>query len=528
MIPTNAESVKGHRVDRYELQELIGEGGMGAVYRAIDTRLGRTVALKTVISNRVSGGMAAELRARFMREALAASKVEHRNVVQVMDFGVTEDGTPYLVMEFLRGTDLGDMLQKSRAPLSIDHVADIMLAVCAALRACHQNGVVHRDLKPSNIFLAETDTGPEIKVVDFGVSKAAIAGDLTQEGQILGTPQYMSPEQVNGKVGPESDQYALGVLLYVCLTRKLPFEEHQNFSLLRAIDMGRFPSPRVHRPDIPPKLEAIILRAMHTNPAERFDSVHALGQALWAFASNRGKLEWRNFYFPTPAGGADQGTFRGVVAPTAVDDVNDGAGVTPGHRRMDRTALLSEDGTPAPRGATPASQRYVSTKLASPSSERNGPSEIIAAESMGNGMPVTGLGRPRRSAPALAVAAILLVGGAGVAFWRFHRDAPVVAGGTPTVSVTSTLAKEPEPRLPPPSPPATQAPRVVEPPSSHEVVRPPDAAHAPELEAKPPEHQPVASSPKKKAGGKKKHGTTPDESPKIHGLDQNGIGIPND
>ena len=523
MIPTNPEAVRGHRVDRYELQELIGEGGMGAVYRAVDTRLGRTVALKTVISNRVSGGMAAELRQRFMREALAASKVEHRNVVQVIDFGVTEDGTPYLVMEFLRGNDLGDMLQKSRTPLAIEHVADIMLAVCAALRACHQNGVVHRDLKPSNIFLAETDTGPEIKVLDFGVSKAAVAGDLTQEGQILGTPQYMSPEQVNGKVGPESDQYALGVLLYVCLTRKLPFEEHQNLSLLRAIDVGRFASPRIHRPDIPPKLEAIILRAMHTNPAERFDSVHALGQALWSFASNRGKLEWRNFYFPAPSADTDQETFRGVVPRNPSGDVSEGGGATPGrHRVVERTALLSEDGTPPPRGPAPSSQRYISTKLASPSSERNGPSEIIAAESMGNEAPPIDLGRGRRSAPALALAAALFVGGAGLAYWRFHREVPA-AGGAPTVSVTNPLAREPPPA-------GTQAPRVIDPPPPpHEIVRPPEIVRAPETETKPdrtPGHEPVASSQRKKPGGKKKHGAPPGESPKINGIDQNGIGIP--
>ena len=248
-----------------------------------------------------------------MREALAASQVDHRNVVHVIDFGVTNDGTPYLVMEYLRGRDLGVLLKKAKAPLTIEYVADVMLGVCAALRACHQLGIVHRDLKPSNIFLADTDTGPEIKVLDFGVSKAPTAIDLTQEGQILGTPQYLSPEQVNGKVGPESDQYALGVLLYVCLTKKLPFEEHQNLTLLRAIEAGRFQGPRAHRPEIPQPLEAIILRAMHVNPAERFESVHALGQALWTFASSRGQVEWKNYYFHTPPTSAfGEATLRGI------------------------------------------------------------------------------------------------------------------------------------------------------------------------------------------------------------------------
>ena len=338
MVPSTPETLKRRRIDRYELHELVGEGGMGAVYRAVDSRLGRTVAVKTVVAQRSDEGLANELRQRFMREALAASRVEHRNVVQVIDFGVTEDGTPYLVMEYLRGRDLGVLLRNSKEPLAITYVADVMLCVCAALRACHQQGVVHRDLKPSNIFLADTDTGPEIKVLDFGVSKAPVAGDLTQEGQILGTPQYLSPEQVNGKVGPSSDQYALGVLLYVCLTKKLPFEAHQNLSLLRAIEIGRFPGPRVYRPEIPAELEAIILRAMHADPTRRFDSVHALGQALWKFASQRGQVEWKNYYFQTPPP-AEGKTAKGIpFEPVAKSD--DGVPV----------ARAVESNSPAARG----------------------------------------------------------------------------------------------------------------------------------------------------------------------------------
>src|SRR6185437_3493460 len=150
---------------------------------------------------------------------------------------------------------------------------DIMLGVCAALRACHRVGIIHRDLKPGNIFLAETETGREVKVLDFGVSKAPTADDLTREGQILGTPQYLAPEQIDGKVGPASDQYALGVLLYVCLTLRLPYEDHENRDLLRAIETGKFEAPRALRPELPSELEAILLRAMHICPSERFESV---------------------------------------------------------------------------------------------------------------------------------------------------------------------------------------------------------------------------------------------------------------
>ena len=235
---------KGQRIDRYEIRDLIGQGGMGAVYRALDTKLGRTVALKTVVAHRRGALLTDDMRQRFMREALAASKVDHRNVVQVLDFGIVDDGTPYLVMEYLRGQDLGVLLKNSREPLAVDYVVDIMLGVCAALRACHHVGIIHRDLKPANIFLCETDTGDEVKVLDFGVSKLALDGSITEDGQILGTPQYLSPEQVEGRVVPESDQYALGMLLYACLTRELPYQGLQHLALLHAIANGNFEPPR--------------------------------------------------------------------------------------------------------------------------------------------------------------------------------------------------------------------------------------------------------------------------------------------
>ena len=164
--------VKGQRIDRYEIREHIGQGGMGAVYRAVDTKLGRTVALKTVVAHRRGDRLTEEIRERFMREALAASRVDHRNVVQVLDFGFAEDGTPYMVMEYLRGRSLSELLKSAKEPLALDYVADVMLSVCAALRACHHVGIIHRDLKPANIFLCDTDTGWEVKVLDFGISKA--------------------------------------------------------------------------------------------------------------------------------------------------------------------------------------------------------------------------------------------------------------------------------------------------------------------------------------------------------------------
>src|SRR5262249_47984167 len=151
--------------------------------------------------------------------------------------------------------------------------------------------------KPANIFLCDTDTGWEVKVLDFGISKAPAADTLTQDGQIIGTPQYLAPEQIEGKAGPETDQYAVGVVLYACLTRRLPYAGYRGTPLLRAIAQGRFDPPRALRPDLPEGLQAIVLRAMNGSPALRFESIYALGQRLWEYASPRGQGEWKAFYF---------------------------------------------------------------------------------------------------------------------------------------------------------------------------------------------------------------------------------------
>ena len=290
---------KGDHVDRFEIRELIAEGGMGAIYRAVDTRLGKIVALKVVRGDRLGSSTGEQARQRFLLEALAMSKVDHRNVVRVLDFGFSND-TPYLVMEYLRGRDLGKLVKATAAPLPVAEVVDVMLGVCAAIRACHDAGIIHRDLKPSNVFLCESDSEREVKILDFGVSKAPIAGDLTREGQIIGTPQYLAPEQIDGKAVPQTDQYAIGVMLYLCLTKSLPYKNHASFGLLRAIVAGQFAPPRTLRADLPEKLEGIILRAMRTAPEDRFESVRALGRELWGFASPEARERWRSYYLDDP------------------------------------------------------------------------------------------------------------------------------------------------------------------------------------------------------------------------------------
>lgn len=446
---------KPQKIDRYELKQLIGRGGMGAVYRAVDTKLGRTVALKTAAGTGSGARLTDRVRQRFLREAMALSKVEHRNVVQVLDFGFADDGTPFLVMEHLKGQDLGALLAASRSPLAVPDAVDIMLGVCAALRACHRVGIIHRDLKPGNIFLAETDTGTEVKVLDFGVSKAPTADELTREGQILGTPQYLAPEQIDGKVGPASDQYALGVLLYVCLTLRLPYEEMEDRRLLRAIEAGRFEAPRALRADLPEVLEAIVLRAMHVAPGERFESVYALGCELWGLASPRAQAEWRAYYHPAS---------RRASRPTATAP----ARAVP---VLEKTAILEgpSDGqrpTPTPPG---------SAELRIPR-------------------------RPRPWSWAAAVALVLVA--AGWARWRTGRSrttgvVPPERGApaaTPPAKVPAklpaklpttvpTTALPPEPVAPTPDPPATRPPATPPQPGTRPARRPRRRTAPPSLPA---------------------------------------------
>ena len=325
-MPSNLS--KGDLVDHFQIRELIGEGGMGAIYRAVDTRLGRIVALKVVRGGEFTASFSEMVRQRFLREALAMSRVEHRNVVRILDFGFAGI-TPYLAMEYLRGRDLGKLLETTEGLLPIAEVIDLMLSVCAAIRACHDAGIVHRDLKPSNIFLCDSDNGWDVKVLDFGISKAPLLNsDLTKDGQIVGTPQFLAPEQIAGRTLPQTDQYAIGVVLYECLTKTLPYHSHAIVGLLRAIDEGEFTPPCALRGDIPKRLEEVIVRAMRAVPEERFASVHALGRALWEFASPAARERWRSYYFDERRAPADDASVhgmplvealaRGLAAPSAL------------------------------------------------------------------------------------------------------------------------------------------------------------------------------------------------------------------
>ena len=306
---------RGAKLDRYEIRELIGQGGMGEVYRAWDGVLNRDVAVK-VLTLRDE-----DMLRRFEREADAIGKLDNPNVVEIYDFSMKGEH-PYIVMEYLWGESLADRLKGGAMP--VEEAVEVVLGVCRGVSACHRLGIIHRDVKPGNVFLCETaHYGTVVKVLDFGVAKPAryVKEDLTGPGKMVGTPRYLAPEQVRGQEGDElSDQYGIGMLLYVCLTGIAPFGRKENLELASAILRSEYPRPREKRPEIPEGLEAVNLKAMSIERSTRYSSVVQLGRALVPYARPGEQETWgENFGQDVVEGGA---SLSGSV--TKVESVMDG------------------------------------------------------------------------------------------------------------------------------------------------------------------------------------------------------------
>jgi len=268
--------------DRYLVTALLGEGGMGAVYRAQHVKLPREAAIKVMHGNLMQDP---EAIARFHREATAASKVEHESVARVFDFGETSDGVVYLAMEYLDGPTLKELLAQE-GPLPIPRVAALVQQIAAGLEAAHRQGIVHRDLKADNVLVVPTETGTEqAKIVDFGIAKAIGAGEraLTRTGFVVGTPEYMSPEQLLGEeVDHRSDVYALALLAYHLLTGDMPFDSRTPDRGLMA-RLTSEPRPlELVRPDAkwPDALQAVLNRAMHRDREKRTPSAAEFARAF--------------------------------------------------------------------------------------------------------------------------------------------------------------------------------------------------------------------------------------------------------
>ena len=271
--------------NRYKVIERIGIGGFGAVFSAEDTKIGKRVAVKVLAPELVSDSA---MLTRFRKEAEAASKVGHENIIDITDFDRTVTGYYFLVMELLEGTDLGSIIREGNR-LPISRILGVMIQVCRALYAAHNKGIVHRDLKPGNIFLIDRGSNQDfVKLLDFGISKFLEMDDessrLTKTGQIIGTPLYMSPEQALGEedLDHRVDVYSLGVIMYELITGQPPFTAVNYLGIIaqHASDPPRPPSKV--RPDleIPPQVETIILKAMAKQPGERFSTMAEMEGAM--------------------------------------------------------------------------------------------------------------------------------------------------------------------------------------------------------------------------------------------------------
>jgi serine/threonine protein kinase len=340
---SDAPALEGRTIaDKYKVLQLIGTGGMGTVWEGVHTTLGTRVAIKFIKPQFASQP---EARARFEIEARAAAKLKTKHAVLVYDYGVTPDGLPYIVMEFLDGESLSDAII-DRGPLPQREVGQIIGQAARALAKAHAAGIVHRDLKPDNIYLARSDEPVEglpyiVKLVDFGIAKileeppkegqiAHPMGGPTREGTVIGTPNFMAPEQlaVGGAPGPLTDLWSLGACTFAAMTGRLPFEGDVLGDIVLKVCAAAIPAPSKVNPDVPAGFDAWFARACSRDPAKRFQSADELAQAL-AGVCGLGRIRMATL---------DEDQVQYVMRPTEGMRTSD---IPPPNAMSPRTALLA-------------------------------------------------------------------------------------------------------------------------------------------------------------------------------------------
>jgi serine/threonine-protein kinase len=273
---------------KYRVDRVLGEGGMGFVVAATNIALNQKVAVKLL---RASALAHVEALGRFKREAQAAASLKSEHIARVSDIGALEDGRPYMVMEYLEGMDLGDFIEKHEGPIPVQVAVDFVLQACEAIAEAHTARIVHRDLKPRNLFLTKRVDGmPLVKVLDFGISKIETENPadhaLTRTTEIIGSPSYMSPEQLKASryVDSRTDIWAIGVILYELLTKRLPFYGNTVTELVAIVLTENEPPVTSLRPDVPPQLEHVIKGCLQKSPDQRIQTVVQLAEMLAPFS----------------------------------------------------------------------------------------------------------------------------------------------------------------------------------------------------------------------------------------------------
>ena len=440
---------------KYKVERVLAHGGMGVVVAAIHQQLEQRVALKFLLPEEMKNESTV---GRFLLEAKAAVRLRSEHVARVLDVGTAETGSPYIVMEYLDGRDLSAILADGE-PMSVTSAVSYVLQACEAVAEAHALGIVHRDLKPANLFLTHRADGtPCVKVLDFGVSK--LVGrelNMTKTNAVIGTPFYMAPEQLRSSRDADvrSDIWALGMVLYELLTGNVAFERDTLPELCMAIMTMPTPAPREKRPDIPPALEAVILRALAKEPADRYPTLAELARALAPFS---------------PLGPASEkriGRVLGEGRPVGTSDV-------PPPRSPGATALYASG--PLAEATPPGATTREVDAFGVTTDDRGTPDAPVLVAGASRG--------PRWLLAGLAVVAIMgLVGGAVTLAGRARAT-----GATSTASPSQTTpvrasAEEERTPLPPPTgaasvdPPAATTPPTASatPPTSStaKAARPP-------------------------------------------------------
>ena len=377
------EALVGRTVaGKYVLQGLLGHGGMGAVYEAEHQAIGKKVAIKFVDAEFATEEQVVK---RFAREARALSAIESAHIVSVFDAG-TEDGRPYLVMELLRGEDLGQRLRRTRR-VPIGEAMHVIAQVLKGLARAHAAGIVHRDLKPDNVFLAKTDTDPVFaKIVDFGISKIERPRVTTSplalngRGTVLGTPLYMSPEQAqcSADVDARADLYSVGAILFECLTGRPPHTGETYEQIILSICMRDAPELRAVEPSISEEVSRFVARALARDKTQRYASAERMLAALHEVApEERARVP---LDLPAPktlvsGGGADADAMKAIVTPTDVA-LGSGAPTRLGVASLDPPVAAREEraGAPSTRRAPVAARapaKAHAEKRAQESSDEN-------------------------------------------------------------------------------------------------------------------------------------------------------------
>jgi serine/threonine-protein kinase len=332
----------GARLGDWVIECKIGEGGMGQVYAAVHAVIGKRAAIK-VIRTELATPTGAE---RFVQEARVVNQIGHPNIVDIFHIGQLDDGRPYLVMELLRGRTLGERLGEARIPPTI--AIDLLQQMCAALAAAHAHGVIHRDLKPENVFVSDTPRGPVVKLVDWGIAKLVDTAELgsdtprsmTRSGTLIGTPQYLSPEQARGRgVDERTDIYSLGAIAYELFLEEPPFTADNVADLIAMHLREPVPTPSDVWPDIPRRLEALLVAMLAKLPGERPSLIEvnaALGEAREELLTRGEMIRTRRIAsgsLPPPSLGPLRATPAGVPALPAVASVPPQSDITTRVRR---------------------------------------------------------------------------------------------------------------------------------------------------------------------------------------------------